>query len=228
MKPSFLITTALFLVATSVPSVSAAEAITFDPSSGPEAYASNLESSSLISITEEDGVGLLTFRSFGGGELLLMQKDGNPLAPNGRVELELRCSGEITLGVFLRGAFVGDNAYMAFFSASPDGTIRLSLTKTLLEQNQRPGENAFAQKHTRGFDANQWLTLRFELDDLPNGGVALRASVIDRVSGQVILEADGEDTVDPLPAGGTLGLRYFAGRSPEEYRIDVRSITLPK
>lgn len=208
-------------------SVQAAETLTFDPSDRASDYASNLKTESPISVIEEDGAGLLSFRSEGGGELIIVKKDRSPIDPGDAVEVELRVGGQATFGILLRAAFLEEPAYLAFFSATPDGTIRLSISKTTFDTDQRPGETEIAaQKHIRGVALDDWLLLRFEVEELPKGGLGLRATVKNTISGAVLLKVEGEDTVDPLPAGGVLGLRFFTNRDVEEKSVDIRSITV--
>jgi hypothetical protein len=227
MKPTSLITAAIFIAASTVTAAFATETITFDVSQQPGHYASNLKSNSFISLTEEDGEGMLTFRSLGGRELIIIDRNGAPVQPGDTVEIELRTFEDVTFGVFLRGEFVGDMAYMTFLSATPDGTIRLSLNKTRVEPEQRPGEDPITYKHARGLGGNQWFILRIELTEIPGGdGVGLRETLIDKVSGTPVLQVEGEDTIDPIPAGGMLAFRFFTNHSPEEGRLDIRSITL--
>lgn len=204
----------------------ASEVITFDPTRAVAEYAANLKTRTPVSIVEEDGSGLLTFRSNGGGELLILQNNGVPVEPNGSVDIEFRAIGPITMGVFQRAHYLDDLAYMAFLSSSPDGTVRLTLAKTVFESAQRPGEDAIAQGHSRGFAAGEWAVLRFTLEDLPSGNVLLRASVIDQVSGEVILEIEGEDKAEPLAPGGVLGMRFFTAQSADEKIVDIRNVTL--
>jgi hypothetical protein len=204
------------------------QTLTFDPKKAAADYADNLKSKSFISITEEEGTGVLSFRSDGGGELISLNADGQPINPGDFVEIELRCAGELTLGVFLRGGFIDDPAYMAFFSASPDHTVRLSLTKTFIESGQRPSEGAFAQAHIRDSRADDWMKLRFEVEEVPDVGIALRASILDHEYGDPILEIDGVDLNDLLQPGGILFLRFFANRTEGKSQLDIRSITYGK
>jgi hypothetical protein len=227
MKPLPLLLSGFALASFAFPA-SAQQALTFDPKKDAADYAEHLKPRSALSIIEEDGAGILSFKSDGGGELIALNINGKPLDPGDFVEIELRPVGELTMGVFLRGGFLDDAAYMAFFSASPDHTLRLTLTKTHIEPGQRPSEQAYAQAHVRDSRADGWMKLRFEVDEISGVGITLRASILDHEFGDPILEVDGVDLADPLQSGGTLFLRFFANRTDGESQLDIRSITYGK